>query len=296
MQRLQIVVALVTVLAFAAPGLAKQGGGGIPGGGGGGGNKPPSELANNLSVPAIMVANVFTGVVSGTADAPSVLSFPSGDPSTGWEIDPLAYYYVQRVSKWQAQAYTYAGTTVKTGTAKWGDNLSGDAKLKVGSPIRVELGLFDDTGVSLQGYTVVKLEPSKLDRESAYGTRAVPGASAGTWQGDPTTFAWSTDPALSNPVRIYDSAVTFSIQNVATGAYVVQPASNPTGEINAGGAITYGYNLRVSTAGYYDITFTIPNVDITGVSAGTFVPSTGPDTVTLRINVTAGGGGGGTPQ
>ena len=55
------------------------------------------------------------------------------------------------VNKWQAQAYTYVGTTVKTGTAEWGDNLSGDAKLKVGSPIRVELGLFDDTGVSLHG-------------------------------------------------------------------------------------------------------------------------------------------------
>ena len=186
---------------------------------------------------------------------------------------------------------------MKTGTAAWGDNLSGDAMLKVGRPIRVELGLFDDTGVSLQGYTVVKLEPALLDRESAYGTLAVPGASLGTWQGDPTTFAWSADPALSNPVRIYDSAVTFSIQNVATGAYVVQPGSNPTGEINAGGAITYGYNLRVSAAGEYDITFTIPNVDLTWADAGVIVSSpTEPDTVTLRIDVTAGGGGGGKPQ
>ena len=59
-------------------------------------------------------------------------------------------------------------------------------------------------------------------------------------------------------------------------------------------AITYGYNLRVSTAGFYDITFTIPNVDVTGVSAGTPVTDpAGADTVTLRINVIAGGGGGG---
>jgi hypothetical protein len=180
---------------------------------------------------------------------------------------------------------------VKTGTAAWGDNLSGDAKLKVGSPIRVELGLFDDTGVSLLGYTVVKLEPSKLDRESAYGTLAVPGASSGTWEAAP--FAFGAD----KPVRIYDSAVTFSIQNVATGAYVVQPGSNPTGEINSGGAITYGYNLRVAVAGEYDITFTIPNVDITGTNAGTFATDpAGSDTVTLRINVIAGGGGGGKPQ
>ena len=67
-----------------------------------------------------------------------------------------------------------------TVTAEWGDNLSGDAKLKVGSPIRVELGLFDYTGAPMQGYTVVKLEPAALDRESAYGTLAVTGAT-GTW-------------------------------------------------------------------------------------------------------------------
>ncbi len=288
--KVAMVIAIIVVVAVAVPALAVGPGGG-GGGGGGGGNKPPSELANNLSVPAIMVANVFTGVVSGSADLPSDLLIPSGLPSSGWEIDPLAAYYVQRVSKWQAQAYTYAGTTVKTGTAAWGDNLSGDAKLKVGSPIRVELGLFDDTGVSLLGYTVVKLEPSKLDRESAYGTLATPVGSTGMYEAIPFAFG------IDKPVRIYDSAVTFSIQNVATGAYVVQPESNPTGEINAGGAITYGYNLRVSAAGLYDITFTIPNVDITGVSAGTSVPnSTGPDTVTLRINVSGGGGGGGKPQ
>ena len=40
---------------------------------------------------------------------------------------------------------------VQTATAEWGDNLAGDAKLKVGQPIRVELGLFDDTGVTNAG-------------------------------------------------------------------------------------------------------------------------------------------------
>ena len=146
--RVAIVVAIIVLVAVAVPAFAKGPGGGIPGGGGGGGggggNKPPSELANNLSVPTIMVKNVFTGVVSGTAEVPSALTIPTDLPSTGWPIDPDAYYYVQRVNYWQAQAYTYAGTTVKTGTAAWGDNLAGDASLKVGSPIRVELGLFDD--------------------------------------------------------------------------------------------------------------------------------------------------------
>ena len=88
--RVAVVIAIIVVVAVAVPALAKgPGGGGIPGGGGGGGggNKPPSELANNLSVPAIMVANVFTGVNPGTAENPSALAIPTDPPSTGWPID-----------------------------------------------------------------------------------------------------------------------------------------------------------------------------------------------------------------
>ncbi len=189
---------------------------------------------------------------------------------------------------WQAQAYTYTGTSTRTGTAQWGDNLSGDAKLKVGSPIRVELGLFDDTGEEMVGYLVDKLEPSKLDRESAYGTLA-----DDLLQPIETTFSSAT----INLVRIYDSAATLAIKNVETRQYVLQPTP-ASAEINAKGAIVYGYNLRVGVAGEYEITYTIPNVDITGVDAGTLgVEPDGSDTVTLVINVVAGGGsGGGKPQ
>ena len=97
-----------------------------------------------------------------------------------------------------------------------------------------------------------------------------------------------------NPVRIYDSAVTFSVLRVADQIYAVQPGTNPTGEINAGGAIVYGYNLRVTVAGEYDITFTIPNVDILGADAGVVGRNLlNQSTVTITINVIGGGGGGG---
>ena len=44
----------------------------------------------------------------------------------------------------------------------------------------------------------------------------------------------------------------------------------------------YGYNLRVTTAGQYEITFVIPRVTITGVNGG--VTSSPPShTVTLVI-------------
>ena len=54
----------------------------------------------------------------------------------------------------------------------------------------------------------------------------------------------------------------------------------------------YGYNLRVATAGQYEITFVIPSVTITGVNGGGFIDHT----VTLVITVGGGGGGGGRPR
>lgn len=242
------------------------------GGGGGGGHEPGGT--NNLSVPTLMIGGSFTGVTCGT-DAPSVVVSPSGTPLTGYEV--AGDYYVQGVHAWQAQCLT---TTTATATAEWGDNLAGDAKLKVGMPIRVELGLFnaDATVPEMQGFTVVKLEPSKLDRESAYGTVATPDGAGG-----------HAATAEVLPARVFDGSATFSVQNVTTLGYAVPLGSNPTAEINATGRVVYGYNLRVTQPGEYDITFVIPNVTITGVDAGNLTAST----VTLRIAVIGGGGGGG---
>ena len=269
MKKFAIFLTLILVLALAIPAFGKG-----PGGGGGGGHEPGAT--NNLSVPTVMIGGGFTGVT-----CPGGLVYPSGTPLAGYELDPLAYYFVQGVHAWQAECTT---ATSATATAEWGDNLAGDAKLKVGMPIRVELGLFADTGLQMQGFNVVKLEPSKLDRESAYGTTAASNDSGLTW--------YATAAVL--PARIFDAGATFSVKNVATGTYAVPLGSNPTAEINATGKVVYGYNLRVSAAGQYEITFVIPSVDITGVDAGSYVSNVdAPDTVTLVINVVAGGGGGG---
>ena len=237
-----------------------------------------TTLTNNLSVPTIMVGGgAFTGVTVGN-ETPSALVPPTGTPLTGYPID-TGYYYVQGVHKWQAQAYSTAA--VVPVTAAWGDNLTGDAKLSVGKPIRVELGLFDASGVSMDGYKVVKLEPDKLDRESKYGTLATGDASSG-YSATPTSFV---------PVRVYDGKVTFSIKKVGTTTYPVPMGTTATAEINAGGAVVYGYNLRVTEAGQYEITYVTPSVTITGTNkpASTFTDTT----VTLIITVTASGGGGG---
>jgi hypothetical protein len=245
--------------------------------------KPTTEATNNLSVPTIMLAGgSFTGVACGV-DTPSALVPPTGTPLAGYPISPLDYYYVQGVHKWQTQCYSTAAVGLPI-TAAWGDNLSGDAKLKTGSPIRVELGLFRDLDVavdpvaSMDGYTVIKLDPAALDRESAYGTLAASGDlnAAAT----PTTFTH---------VRVFDNAVTFSIMNVATGVYAVDPGTKATAEINATGNVVYGYNWRVSTAGQYEITYTVPTAVVTGSDAGTFTAHS----VSLTVTVTGGGGGGG---
>ena len=141
------------------------------------GRKPPSEATNNLSVPAIMVGGLAGSVTCPGPDW-SALVPPTGTPLSGYPIDPLAEYFVQKVHKWQAQCRLAAAEEDVFVNAAWGDNLGGDAKLRAGSPIRVELVLTDFGGASALGYTVVKLEPNKLDRESAYGTLSPASAEA----------------------------------------------------------------------------------------------------------------------
>ena len=64
-----------------------------------------------------------------------------------------------------------------------------------------------------------------------------------------------------------------------------------TAEINATGNVVYGYNLRVSTAGRYLITYTVPTALVTSADAGD-VAIDG-HSVSLLITVAGGGGGGG---
>lgn len=259
MNRRTMAVASITValaLAVAVPaGIAAKG-------------RPGSEAANNLSVPTILVGGgAFTGVACG-AGVPSPLIDPSGTPRTGYEVDPSAFYYVQGEHRWQAQCVS---ETAASAGAEWGDNLNGDAKLRIGKPIRVELGLTTAANPDgLLGFTVIKLEPSKLDRDSAYGTLA-----------ETVDGAWVATPDAFDTLRVYDGRATFSIQNVTTGNFVVPPGTVAKGEINATGRVVYGYQLKVMSRGQYAITYDLPNVTLDGTDAGTF----GDHWVTLVITV-----------
>jgi hypothetical protein len=252
------------------------------------GKPPVTETATqNLSVPAILVGDLGT-LPCGTSDlAPSPLVPPTGTPQTGFEVP--GYYWVQKVHTWQAQCF-HADTASVFG--HWGDNLAGDAKLKVGSPIRVELVLtnMDDyagtpeapgpiPSGTLQGYDVIKLQPTLLDRLSAYGHLA--GGDAGSGFTDiPVNVG---QPSWV----VHDAGMQISVQNLATEAFVV-PLQQIAPEINATGKIVYGYNLRVTAVGKYQIHFYAPTVEFKGTNVGTFDAHN----AYLEITVGAGGGGG----
>lgn len=237
--------------------------------------KPSTEAAQNLSVPAILV-----GGTVGTLQCGMDLVPPSGTPLTGYEFP--GDYWVQKVHTWQAQCLTASAASV---FGAWGDNLMGDAKLKAGSPIRVEIVLTNATAYApLEGYSVIKLQPSLLDRLSAYGHLAEVDAVGG----------WVAKPVLFDPGAfvVHDAGMKISVQNLDTGAWVV-PLQSIAPEINATGKIVYGYNLRVTAAGNYQIRFnTSANVTFTGVDAGTYDANN----AYLEIAVIAGGGGGGRPR
>jgi hypothetical protein len=280
-----VTVVLTLTLGLGGTALAQ----GKGGGGGGGGGKPPSEAAQNLSVPAILVGSLGTIQCGLSEFAPTPLVEPTGTPLTGYEVP--GYYWVQKVHTWQAQCFEAAAASV---FGAWGDNLAGDAKLKAGSPIRVEIVLTNRTDFSsagtnaipsgtLQGYTVIKLQPSLLDRLSAYGHQA---------GGDEVT-GWTDNPVDVGQAEwvVHDAGMQISVENLDTGAFVV-PLQPIAPEINATGKIVYGYNLRVTAAGKYQIRFnTTPAVTFTG----TDVPNGKNDThnAYIDITVTAGGGGGG---
>lgn len=246
------------------------------------GKPPVTETATqNLSVPAILVGPLGTLVCGVSDSTPSDLLPPTGTPQTGYEKP--GYYWVQKMHAWQAQCFYDTEASV---FGAWGDNLTGDAKLKAGSPIRVELVLTNMTEFAIgtmQGYEVIKLQPSMLDRLSAYGHLA----------GGDATSGWTDIPVAVGQASwvVHDAGMQISVQNLVTGAFVV-PLQPIVPEINATGKIVYGYNLRVPAAGSYEIRFNSSDaVTFTGCDAGTC--AAGGNDAYLTIVVGSGGGGGG---
>jgi hypothetical protein len=289
---------VASAVALAAPG-------GVKGPPDGKGNKPTSEVSNNLSVPAIIAGAGSTFAITCPTAAFTTLVPPDKGPLfyLGECVPPKdeggpvcveeGYYYVQRDAKWQAPCFTAMSGAVDV-TGKWGDNLAGgSASLRVGSPIRVELVLWDLGVASGQdGYFVIKLEPSELDRESDYGHLAAGSPELGF---DPIPYVVGDllpDGGTFGAV-VFDPTARLTIERLVDGVPVSPAAYNGTasGEINSTGKIVYGYNLRVQLAGTYRITYTFNNVNLAG---GCNAGMCSGNVAYLDI-VVAGGGGGGKP-
>lgn len=254
--------------AYSAPGGTP---GKPPGVGGGGGNEPPTEeVGNSLSVPAVFVpdSSSFASLTCPSVGwAPSTVVgndtsvFPTDfSPALETQDDgtptPTGLYYVQGEDTWQAGCAVAAVNTL-TATAAFGDNIAGgDAAFKVGSPVRVEVGLEDDNTLGLSGYTVYKLT-NELDRVATYGTQG-------------------TAVSPYGELRVWAADAQFKIEGPAP-----VPLQTMVAEINSTGRVVYGYNWRPSQEGVYTITFTAPSV---GVTAATAV---------VDVTASAGGGGGG---
>jgi len=295
--------ALMGMLAFSGSAFAYRPGCDAPpcGGGGGGGRPTPEEGAQNLSVPGILVPGgpLGTLVCGIPSDVPDLVP-PTGTPLTGYELDPTAYYWVQKVHTWQAPCFSDTGVEV---FGAWGDNIEGgDANLTTGAPIRVEIVLYnrsdylgtiplvgENTVPTLPGYDVVKLQPSLEDRVSAWGHLAGLD-SEDAWVAFPKDFAQSD-------WVVYDADMQIEIYSEDTGAEPV-PLQAIGPEINASGKIVYGYNLRVTEAGTYTIHFIAPNVTFTGCDAGTCVADGNDAYIDIVVTAknTGGGGGGGKPN
>jgi len=288
---------VASAVALAAPG----GGKGPPADKG---NKPTSEVSNSLSVPAIMAGAGSKFAINCPTGDFSILTEPTKDPveypeacAPGGEEGGLVcvdagFYYVQRVAAWQAPCLTDNPGLLVNG--KWGDNLAGgSASLKVGSPIRVEFLLLDAsaTAEGQQGYFVIKLEPSELDRESDYGHLARVSASGG-FEPIPYTVGQPAGEGTF-PAIVFDPSATLRIERLDNGIPVNPPVYSGTasGEINSTGKIVYGYNLRVQVAGTYRITYTFPRVTFAG-DCNVLGSCAGSEAV-LEVMVAGGGGGGG---
>jgi hypothetical protein len=90
---------------------------------------------------------------------------------------------------------------------------------------------------------------------------------------------------------VFDPSATLRIERLDNGVPVNPAVYNgvASGEINSTGKIVYGYNLRVTSAGTYRITYTFTNVNFADdCNAG----NCDGNEAYLDIVVTGGGGGG----
>jgi hypothetical protein len=264
MKRTLLATAVILTLAAAAPAALAKG-------------KPPPrvETGNNLSFATTFVPNAI-GAPALRIPSAYELTAPSGPECTQFP----GYWCQKTLAMWQAEWNEAASIEV---TAVWGANLLGDAPLKSGRPIRVEMVLTESGGGTGAGYVVTKLTPELDDRVATYGT-------AGTIQ-NTEYVVWDAQAQLSIE-RCTDASCT----TTAGPAVYFGPMS---AEINSIGKVVYGYNWgtagkgTAAEPGVYKLTFSVPErTAIVSVPGAAPCPQSNCAFVIIEVTQAAGGGGG----
>lgn len=240
---------------------------------------PAAELGNNLSFAAKLVPGGGPALRLPCAET---ASDPSGPRCT---LFP-GYWCQKTEAVWQAACTTAAADGSTLVSAGWGANLLGDASIKAGRPIRVEMVLTESGGPTAQGYVVTKLT-DELDRLATYGTN-------GTIQNTNYT--------------VFDAGATLKIETCANASCEVPtgtilPETIFTPEINSLGNIVYGYNWGTKgkksapSAGIYKLTFSANGTTLANAPGAQMCsPEDNCTYVIITVSSAAGGGGGGGGQ
>lgn len=230
------------------------------------------EAGNNLSVPVVFADGIgITGqpvatdpgvrpLITDTITVTGLPFFWTGNvPTYG------VYYEQQTFNTWRPEIVDGTGQGAYSAQIDWGDNLVSQT-WSASRPIRVEQGLYA-TGLSLLGFNMTYL----------YGTG--PDEMQGT---DGTTSAFTP--------LIYTAGATLVVEKLSSqgGSPVATVVDEVAGsEVNVGGKIIYGYNLRldqwtapagITKDGWYRITFKLAtgaNLNITSLAdvSGTYLPT-----------------------
>ena len=253
---------------------------------------PPSseeETGNSLSWPTIF-ANGFDIANAPVATDAAMRPLSTETAAYAELVDSaykLPFFYSGNVADWLGTHYIQGGTNVwraqwadgttmgnMSSAIDWGDNLLAKA-WTAGNPIRVEVGLYGLNMPTMQGYNMFLLTGS--------GTSEVQGTDGSVGDFQPMIFT-SVAHLRIESISGDDGQPTGNVifdGTVADGSL--------TAELNVAGKIVYGYQMKVTTAGWYRLTFSL---DGTATVGGTSVSRN----LTIDQNIDPVGEAGFTPR
>jgi uncharacterized protein YjdB len=223
-------------------------------------------LGNNLSVPVVFSEGLgLAGLPVTVGGAPSYVN--TGLRPTSAEqvlVGALPFFYVgnrpdqgsfylqKTLNTWQAEWRDGTATGLQHASATWGDNIV-SRSFKTSAPIRVEVSLNDLTSGALAGYNMHVISGS--------GSTEVQGTDGSTASMTPTIF--SVVPHLV--VSKLDTSGGNTVGDPVVDKRVIDAIGAEEGpgrfgaEVNVSGKVVYGYNLRVTEAGWYRVAFILDN-------------------------------------